>query len=86
MQCRVFRTPRAAQYIGLTASTLEKMRLSGNGPAFVRIGARAVGYTVEDLDAFIEAGRRISTSDRGPDPDPSPKSPTSIQCRGDATR
>jgi predicted DNA-binding transcriptional regulator AlpA len=68
MQPRVLRTPDAANYLGLTASTLEKMRLSGNGPRFVRLGARAVGYTIGDLDSFIEAGRRASTSDSGPDP------------------
>ena len=65
MQPRVLRTPDAAQYLGLTASTLEKMRLSGNGPRFIRLGARAVGYTIGDLDSFIEAGRRFSTSDSG---------------------
>jgi predicted DNA-binding transcriptional regulator AlpA len=70
MQARVLRTPDAAKYVGLTASTLEKMRLSGTGPRFVRIGTRAVGYTLDDLDAFIEAGRRNSTSDTGPQPSP----------------
>jgi predicted DNA-binding transcriptional regulator AlpA len=70
MQPRVLRTPDAAQYLGLTASTLEKMRITGGGPRFVRIGTRAIGYTVDDLDAFIEAGRRASTSDTGPDTPP----------------
>jgi predicted DNA-binding transcriptional regulator AlpA len=64
-QRRVLRTPDAAKYIGLTASTLEKKRLTGDGPRFVRIGTRAVGYTVDDLDAYIEAGLRRSTSDPG---------------------
>jgi predicted DNA-binding transcriptional regulator AlpA len=41
MQPRVLRTPDAATYLGLTASTLEKMRLSGGGPRFVRLGTRA---------------------------------------------
>jgi predicted DNA-binding transcriptional regulator AlpA len=68
MQVRVLRTPDAAKYVGLTASTLEKMRLTGAGPRFVRIGTRAVGYTIDDLDAFIEAGRRASTSDSGSNP------------------
>jgi hypothetical protein len=31
----------------------------------VRLGVRAVGYAVPDLDAFIEAGHRRSTSDPG---------------------
>jgi predicted DNA-binding transcriptional regulator AlpA len=65
MQPRILRTPDAAQYLGLTASTLEKMRLSGSGPRFVRLGARAVGYCIGDLDLFIETGRHISTSDPG---------------------
>jgi predicted DNA-binding transcriptional regulator AlpA len=65
MQTRVLRTPDAAKYLGLTGSTLEKMRLFGTGPRFVRIGTRAVGYTIDDLDAFIEVGRRRSTSDIG---------------------
>jgi hypothetical protein len=51
----------------LTSSTLEKLRLTGGGPPFIRIGARAVGYALDDLDAYIEAGRRNSTSDPGPD-------------------
>jgi hypothetical protein len=68
LRARVFRTPDAAAYIGLTISTLEKMRIYGGGPRWVKIGARAVGYTVDDLDAFIEAGRRASTSDPGPNP------------------
>jgi predicted DNA-binding transcriptional regulator AlpA len=63
IQRRVLRTPDAALYLGLTASTLEKMRLTGDGPPFVRLGARAVGYARDDLDAFVDAGRRCSTSD-----------------------
>ena len=65
MQPRVLRTSDAADYLGLAASTLEKMRLSGSGPRFVRLGARAVGYSIGDLNSFIEAGRRCSTSDNG---------------------
>jgi predicted DNA-binding transcriptional regulator AlpA len=65
VQPRVLRTPDAARYLGLTGSTLEKMRLVGSGPRFVRLGTRAVGYAIGDLDAFIEAGQRTSTSDPG---------------------
>jgi predicted DNA-binding transcriptional regulator AlpA len=74
MQTRVLRTPDAAKYLGLTGSTLEKMRLFGTGPRFVRIGMRAVGYTIDDLESFIEAGRRTSTSDPGPDSAPRSRS------------
>jgi predicted DNA-binding transcriptional regulator AlpA len=65
MQPRVLRTPDAARYLGLTASTLEKMRLTGGGPRFIRLGFRAVGYAIGDLDDFIDGRRRSSTSDPG---------------------
>jgi hypothetical protein len=39
--------------------------LDGTGPRFIRLGTRAVGYAIEDLDAYINAGRRASTSDDG---------------------
>jgi len=65
MQPRILRTPDAARYLGLTASTLEKMRLTGDGPRFIRLGCRAVGYAIGDLDAFIDGRRRNSTSDPG---------------------
>src|SRR5262249_36869574 len=55
------KTPAAANRLGLAESTLEKMRLTGRGPRFIRMG-RVVRYDDDDLDAYIEAGRRISTS------------------------
>jgi predicted DNA-binding transcriptional regulator AlpA len=61
---RVLRTPTAAEYIGLAVSTLEKFRLTGEGPKFVRIGVRAVGYLVEDLDQWLQGRVRRSTSDK----------------------
>lgn len=57
---RVLRTVEAAKHLGLKPSTLEKMRARGTGPRFVRLGRRAVGYTREDLDAWIED--RLSTA------------------------
>ena len=62
---RIFRTPEAAAYVGLSASTLEKKRLDGSGPPFVHLGGRAVGYDLSDLDAWIDRQRRTSTSDPG---------------------
>lgn len=56
------RTPEAAQYTGLAQSTLEKLRVSGEGSPFIRIG-RAVLYDPDDLDAWLAANRRKSTSD-----------------------
>ena len=58
------RTPDAATYTGLAKSTLEKLRVSGDGCAFIRIG-RAVLYDPDDLDAWLASHRRKSTSDHG---------------------
>ncbi len=57
------RTPEAAKYVALAESTLTKMRLTGDGPRFVKLGPRAVGYRRADLDSWLEAGVRRSTSD-----------------------
>ena len=53
---RYLRTASAAKYLNMGVSTLEKMRMNGDGPPFFRITGRAVGYRVEDLDAWA-AGR-----------------------------
>jgi len=35
---RIIRTRDAARYLGLAESTLEKWRISGGGPRWVRLG------------------------------------------------
>ena len=57
------RTPEASRYVALAESTLTKMRLTGHGPPFVKVGARAVAYRKADLDAWLQARVRRSTSD-----------------------
>ena len=54
----------AARRTGLAVATLAKLRVTGGGPAFYKLGAR-VFYRGADLDAWIAARRRSSTSDRG---------------------
>ena len=61
---RYLRTTGAAEYIGLTKSTLEKLRLTGGGPVFSKLG-RTVVYDRTDLDAWVASRRRQSTSDQG---------------------
>jgi len=56
----------AAKRLGLAVATLRRWRWVGRKPHFVKIGG-AVRYDPADLDAFIEAGRRKSTSDPGPE-------------------
>jgi len=54
----------AARALGLSVRTIQKWRVSGAGPPFRKLGA-AVRYDVDDLEAFLAARRRISTSDNG---------------------
>jgi predicted DNA-binding transcriptional regulator AlpA len=57
---RVLRPLDAATYLGLAAGTLAKMRVRGQGPRFIRLGSRLVGYDLHDLDEWIEQVRRKS--------------------------
>ena len=56
----------AAHMLSLSVKTLRRWRWAGKGPRFLKLGA-AVRYDSADLTAFIEAGRRNSTSDPGPE-------------------
>ncbi|MEO0871716.1 MAG: helix-turn-helix domain-containing protein [Pseudomonadota bacterium] len=42
----------AASYLGLAVSTLNKWRVYGGGPRFMRLG-RAIRYRQSELDAFL---------------------------------
>lgn len=57
-------THQAAARTGLASSTLRKLRLTGQGPKFLKLG-RAVRYRDSDLDAWLEGRTVLSTSDRG---------------------
>lgn len=52
----------AAAYVGLSASTLNKLRVFGGGPAFIKLGRRVV-YDARDLDQWLSDRRRQSTSE-----------------------
>lgn len=52
----------AANYLGLSSSTLNKLRVFGGGPIFLKLGRRVV-YDKTDLDAWLAHRRRRSTSD-----------------------
>jgi predicted DNA-binding transcriptional regulator AlpA len=49
----------AARYVGLSESTLAKLRLNGNGPLYCKLGRRVV-YRPTDLDQWLlrHIGRR----------------------------
>ena len=58
---RLLTTADAARLLGLQPQTLAKWRWAGTGPRFVRLGRRVM-YNLRDLEAFVEAGARESTS------------------------
>ncbi len=57
-------TREAAAWLSLSPRTLDRYRVSGDGPAFHRFGGR-VRYLVADLEEWASARRRASTSDDG---------------------
>jgi len=58
---RIMTTGEAAAILGLSASYLNKMRVTGCGPVFLKL-SRAVRYTQADLDGWISSRRHSSTS------------------------
>ena len=52
----------AAEYVGVSRSLLEKLRIAGGGPRFIKLG-RKVLYDTADLDRWCEASKRTSTAD-----------------------
>lgn len=60
----LLRVREAAARLGLSTSTLDKMRCNGRGPRFVKITSKIVGYDPVDLDAYAESRKRTSTSDK----------------------
>ena len=56
------KTREAAGYLGDSASFLEKLRVTGGGPAYCKLG-RVVRYSRCDLDCFADSRKRCSTSE-----------------------
>ena len=57
-----FNTIEAARRMGLSRKTLERMRLEGTGPCFVKLGRRVL-YTGEELDRWAEENTFRSTAE-----------------------
>jgi len=52
----------AARFVGLSASTLAKLRLNGNGPVYCKLGRRVV-YRLVDLEQWLQSRTASDTSD-----------------------
>lgn len=58
----ILSTHQAAQYLRLGPSTLEKWRVFGTGPIFIKLGTRRIGYLRSDLEAWLAARPRLSST------------------------
>jgi predicted DNA-binding transcriptional regulator AlpA len=58
----VLRACDAARFVGLSASTLAKLRLTGNGPVYCKLGRRVV-YRRVDLEQWLQSRTTRDTSD-----------------------
>lgn len=52
----------AAMFGGLSLRTLERWRVEGRGPRYIKVGKRVM-YRQQDLAAFVESRARRSTSE-----------------------
>lgn len=58
----IFNTAGAARYCNLGKSTLERFRITGEGPRYCKLGG-AVRYRRAELDAWLESRLTRSTSE-----------------------
>ena len=58
----LFDQKKAAHVLGLSVRTLERHRLAGTGPRYVRLG-RLVRYRQQDIADFVERNLRTSTAE-----------------------
>ena len=54
-------TREAAEYLSISTIFLSKMRVSGGGPKFYKLG-RAVRYSLRDLENWIKENRYSHTA------------------------
>lgn len=59
----VLNTLEAAAYVRLSKPTLDRLRITGEGPVYIQLG-RAVRYRKTDLDEWLESRLTRSTSER----------------------
>ena len=93
MTIQHFGQEQLAERWGISTSTLERWRWSGDGPVFLKLGGRVV-YRLADIEVFEAEKLRSSTSNTDPPlvPDyrneravpvsPADKSPQPIRKRG----
>lgn len=51
--------------LNISTALLNKWRCTGEGPRYVKLGKKRIAYRLSDINAFVEAGLRRSTSECG---------------------
>lgn len=62
MSFEQFDTEKAAEYTTLSKPTLDRLRVTGGGPKYAKVGSRVI-YRRSDLDAWLESKIISSTSE-----------------------
>ena len=62
---RLLTEKEVSSIYGLALGQLRQLRFRGEGPVFVKLG-RSVRYRAGDIESYISAHVRRSTSDPGP--------------------
>jgi hypothetical protein len=60
----VLDTRGAADFLGVSARTLEGLRVRGGGPRYAKVGG-SVRYRLASLEEYLRQQERASTSDPG---------------------
>ena len=63
IQTTLLHTKDAAKFLNVSVAFLERDRWSGARVPFVRIGARAVRYRLEDLQRYIDQNVHLSVTE-----------------------
>ncbi len=59
---RTARTPETARYLGISPRTMEKWRITGGGPPYMKVNGLVL-YDLQRVDEWLEAHVRRSTSE-----------------------
>ena len=51
---RYLKASEAAKYLGVSESTMVRLRLAGEGPYFIRFPGGSIRYSPDDLDAWAQ--------------------------------
>ncbi|QXM25477.1 helix-turn-helix domain-containing protein [Elioraea tepida] len=57
---KLLSSDEVAEILGVSLRTLERMRIDGQGPAYVRLSPRRIAYAERDVIEWIERRRHRS--------------------------